>query len=73
LLAALIAGLAKTTPLEAASVALGLAYSILAVKRIRWCWLAGGLSSSILVYLSARAHLPMQATLQAYYVAMSFY
>ena len=68
-----IAGLVKTTPLEAASVALGLAYSILAVKRIRWCWVAGGLSSSILIYLSARAALPMQATLQAYYVAMSFY
>jgi len=73
MLDAFIAGLRATSPLEAASVALGLAYSLLAVKRIRWCWVAGGLSSAILVYLSARGHLPMQAALQAYYVAMSFY
>jgi nicotinamide mononucleotide transporter len=70
---AFVAGLAATTPLEAVSVAAGLAYSLLAVKRIRWCWVAGGLSSAILVYLAARGRLPMQAALQAYYVAMSFY
>lgn len=69
----LLAQLRATSPLEAISVAAGLAYSLLAVKRIRWCWVAGGVSSAILVYLSARAQLPMQATLQAYYVAMSFY
>src|SRR6476646_6707870 len=67
------AALLRTTPLEAASVVLGLAYSVLAVRRSRWCWVAGGLSSAILVYLSARARLPMQSALQAYYVAMSFY
>jgi nicotinamide mononucleotide transporter len=70
---AFVAGLAATTPLEAISVAAGLAYALLAVKRIRWCWLAGGVSSAILVYLAARGRLPMQAALQAYYVAMSFY
>jgi nicotinamide mononucleotide transporter len=73
LLDTLIAAFAAVTPLETVSVVLGLAYSILAVKRSRWCWIAGGISSAILVYLSAVAHLPMQATLQAYYVAMSFY
>jgi len=62
-----------TSPLEAVSVATGLAYSLLAVKRSRWCWVAGGVSSSILIYLSAQARLPMQATLQAYYVVMAFY
>lgn len=69
----LITGLRATSPLEAVSVMAGLAYALLAVKRLRWCWLAGGISSAILVYLAARAHLPMQATLQGYYVAMSFY
>jgi nicotinamide mononucleotide transporter len=70
---AFIAGVSATSPLEAVSVAAGLVYSVLAVRRSRWCWVAGGLSSSILVYLAARGRLPMQATLQAYYVAMSFY
>jgi nicotinamide mononucleotide transporter len=67
------AGLAATTPLEGVSVVLGLAYSLLAVKRSRWCWVAGGISSALLVYLAWLAKLPMQAALQGYYVAMSIY
>ena len=70
---ALVAGLKATTPLEAVSVVLGFAYSVLAVMRVRWCWVAGGVSSGILVYLAARAQLPMQAVLQAYYIAMAVY
>ena len=70
---AFIAGLAATSPLEAASVFLGLAYSLLAVRRSRWCWVSGGLSSTILVYLFARSRLPMQSALQVYYIAMSVY
>jgi nicotinamide mononucleotide transporter len=70
---AFVAGLAATSALERASVVLGLAYSLLAVRRSRWCWVCGALSSAILVYLSARARLPMQAGLQLYYVAMSVY
>lgn len=70
---AFIAGLAATAPLEAASVILGIAYAVLAVRRSRWCWVCGGFSSAILVYLAARARLPMQAALQVFYVAMSVY
>jgi nicotinamide mononucleotide transporter len=70
---AFIAGLAATSPLEAASVLLGIAYSVLAVRRSRWCWVCGGLSSVILVYLAARARLPMQSALQLFYVVMSVY
>jgi nicotinamide mononucleotide transporter len=70
---AFIAGLAATSGLERASVGLGIAYSLLAVRRSRWCWVCGGLSSAILVYLSASKRLPMQAGLQVFYVAMSFY
>ena len=70
---AFIVGLAATSPLEAASVILGIAYSVLAVRRSRWCWVSGGISSAILVYLFARARLPMQSALQMFYVAMSAY
>lgn len=69
----IIAGLWATTPLEGVSVILGFLYSVLAVKRSRWCWVAGGISSSILIYLAWGAKLPMQAGLQAYYVAMAVY
>jgi nicotinamide mononucleotide transporter len=69
----LLAQLRAIAPLEAISVATGLIYSLLAVKRNRLCWVAGGVSSAILVYLAARGRLPMQAALQAYYVVMAFY
>jgi nicotinamide mononucleotide transporter len=70
---AVISGLAATSPLESASVLLGIAYAVLAVRRSRWCWVCGGLSSVILVYLAARARLPMQSALQLFYVVMSVY
>lgn len=70
---ALVAGLAATSPLEAAAVILGIAYSVLAVRRSRWCWVCGGVSSTILVYLAARARLPMQSALQVFYVGISVY
>jgi nicotinamide mononucleotide transporter len=66
-------GLLASSPLEAASVALGLAYAVLAIRRSRWCWVTGGLSSAILIYLSLHARLPMQAALQVYYVVISVY
>lgn len=70
---AVLAGLAATTPVEGVSVVFGVAYSLLAVKRSRWCWVAGGISSGLLVYLAWAAKLPMQAALQGYYVAMAVY
>jgi nicotinamide mononucleotide transporter len=59
--------------IEAASVALGLVYVVLAVRRSRWCWVFGGLSSAGLTWLFARSALPGQAALQAFYVAMAVY
>ncbi len=70
---AILDGLLKTTAPEAVSVVFGLMYSILAVVRTRWCWVAGGISSGILIVLSWQARLPMQALLQAYYVGMAVY
>ena len=66
-------GLAASSPLEVASVVLALAYSVLAVRASRWCWVTGGLSSAILINLSLDHRLPMQAALQVYYVVISAY
>lgn len=70
---AIWSGLVATSPAEAVSVALGLAYSVLAIRKSRWCWVTGGMSSAILIYLSLNARLPMQAALQVYYVVISVY
>jgi len=73
LAAGLLADLKGTSAAEALSFALALAYSVLAVRRSRWCWIAGGLSSALLIYLAMVARLPMQAALQVYYVVISAY
>jgi nicotinamide mononucleotide transporter len=70
---ALLRRLAQTSALEAVAVVLGVIYLLLILKRNRLGWIAGALSSTIYVYLSARAHLPMQSALQAYYVLMAGY
>jgi nicotinamide mononucleotide transporter len=73
LIDAILTGLRNTSVPEAVAVVLGLLYSILAVRRTRWCWVAGGLSSAIAVVLAWQAKLPMQACLQVYYVGMAVY
>src|SRR5690349_17801387 len=73
MLDAFVAGLRGTSPLERVAVLFGLAYVLLAVRRNRWCWVTGGLSSAIAIYLAARVQLPMQAFLNAYYALMSIY
>jgi nicotinamide mononucleotide transporter len=73
LIESILTGLRNTSAPEAVSVVTGLVYSILAVRRTRWCWVAGGISSAILIVLAWQAKLPMQAVLQAYYVGMAVY
>ncbi|MEZ5474375.1 MAG: nicotinamide riboside transporter PnuC [Steroidobacteraceae bacterium] len=68
-----IAGFAASSPLEILALILGVAYSILAVRRNRLCWIAGAGSSMLLAGLAASRQLPMQALLQVYYVVMSAY
>ncbi|MDE2220847.1 MAG: nicotinamide riboside transporter PnuC [Gammaproteobacteria bacterium] len=58
---------------EAVAVATGLAYILLVLRRNRWGWVAGAISSTIYVLIAARAHLPMQSVLNGYYVVMSVY
>jgi nicotinamide mononucleotide transporter len=69
----LLRALSITGPLEGSGVALGIVYVLLILKRNRLGWIAGGASSAVYVYLAARAGLPMQSTLQAYYVVMAVY
>ena len=69
----LIAALRQMTLAEVIAVILGVVYLVLAVKRSRWCWVAGGISSAIVIWLSAHKALPMQAALNVYYVIVSVY
>ncbi|MFO7276233.1 MAG: nicotinamide riboside transporter PnuC [Pseudomonadota bacterium] len=70
---AVLEALAATSVLDAAALVLGIVYLVLAARHVRWCWVAGGVGSAIVVYVTARAQLPMQAALHAYYVVMSAY
>lgn len=58
---------------EPAAVIAGIGYALLAVRRNRWAWVFGGLSSALLAWLAAGAGLPLQAALQSLYVAMAVY
>jgi nicotinamide mononucleotide transporter len=73
LIESFLQGLRDTSAPEVVSVAFGLLYVVLAVMRTRWCWVAGFVSSAILLVLSWEARLPMQALLQGYYVGMAVY
>ncbi len=70
---AIIAALQAMSLAEVIAVILGVVYLVLAVKRSRWCWAAGGISSAIVIWLSAQRGLPMQAGLNVYYVIVSVY
>lgn len=69
----LIAAVGEISIAEWLAVILGVVYLVLAVKRSRWCWVAGGISSAIVIWLSAQSALPMQAWLNVYYVVVSVY
>jgi nicotinamide mononucleotide transporter len=73
LMARLWAGLLATSPLEAVAVLSSLVYVVLAVRRSRWCWVAGGVGSLIYIWLFARARLPMQSLLQVWYVGVAVF
>ncbi len=69
----LVAAARALTAAEALSVGLAIAYLLLAVRRSRWCWLAGGVSSALAVVLALQHRVPMQALLNVYYVGVSVY
>jgi nicotinamide mononucleotide transporter len=67
------AGVRATGLAEWLAVALGVVYVLLIIRRNRWGWVAGGISSLIFTVLFARSSLPMQALLQGSYVAGAVY
>lgn len=56
---------------EGVAVVLGLIYLVLAIRERRLCWVAGGSSSLLFMWLFSVSGLPAQALLQGYYVAVS--
>lgn len=59
--------------IEYLAVAAGIGYALLAVRRIRWAWVFGGISSALLAILAGRSGLPLQSVLQSAYVVMAVY
>jgi nicotinamide mononucleotide transporter len=72
-MATLLHGWTWERSLELVAVLTGLVYVLLILRRNRLGWIAGAASSTIYVYLAARAQLPMQSALQGYYVVMAVY
>lgn len=62
-----------THALEYLAVLTGVGYALLAVRRNRWAWAFGGVSSALLAWLAAGAALPLQSALQTLYVGMAVY
>ncbi len=58
---------------EAAAVALGIAYLLLAVRQNILCWYAAFLSTAISVYVFWNVSLLMESALNVYYMAMAVY
>jgi nicotinamide mononucleotide transporter len=69
----LFKSLARTSFVEWFAVVTGIIYIVLIMRRHRWGWIAGGISSLALTVVAARARLPMQAALQLSYVLASVY
>jgi nicotinamide mononucleotide transporter len=69
----LIAQLRAIDPWEAAAALIGLAYTVLAVRRNLLCWLCAFVSTTIYLVLFARKAIYMQSLLQIFYLAMAVY
>jgi nicotinamide mononucleotide transporter len=69
----LLSQLQATSWQEWLSLVTGIGYAVLAVRHSRWCWVSGGVSSLLLIWLAARAQLPMQAAMQSVYVLFAIY
>ena len=61
------------SPWEAAAVALGIAYLLLAMRESLWCWYAAFTSTAIFLGLFWSVNLLMESALQVYYLAMAVY
>lgn len=64
---------AAVTLLEAIAVAFAVAYLVLAIRQVVWCWLAAFIGSVLSIFVFAAAQLYMQSALQVFYAAMAIY
>lgn len=62
-----------STVIEITAILTALAYVILAAVRNIWCWLFGGISSLIYVYLTYSANLIGESLISSFYVAMAIF
>jgi len=62
---------AATGPVEAAAVLCGIGYILLVIRQQRTCWVLGGLSTALYVWVFADARLYLQAALQVLYVVLA--
>jgi len=60
-----------TGPVEAVAVLCGIGYILLAIRQRRVCWILGGLSTALYIWVFAEARLYLQAALQMLYVLLS--
>jgi len=60
-----------TGPVEALAVLCGIGYILLAIRQRRACWILGGLSTALYVWVFADARLYLQSVLQVAYVALA--
>jgi len=59
--------------LEGLSALFSIIYLILAIKQNIWCWFFGIIGTAIFCYLMWQSKLYMEAALQIFYIAISFY
>jgi nicotinamide mononucleotide transporter len=64
---------ATVKAVEILAMLFGAAFAVLAARRNRLGWLAGGVGSALLAVLASMRGLPMQGALQIFYVGMSAY
>lgn len=69
----LISALLAQSGWEWLAASLGILYVVLAAKESVWCWPAAFFSTLIYTVLFWEGQLPMQALLNAYYIAMAVY
>ena len=60
-----------TGPVETVAVLLGIGYIVLAIRQRRACWVLGGLSTALYIWVFAEARLYLQAALQLLYVLLA--
>lgn len=71
--AGLLAAILATSPAEALAVVLAVAYLLLAMRQDARCWIAGGASSALFLWLFASSQVYLQAALQLVYIALAVY